>query len=158
MVATSLRNGSKIIPKWSQHGCQMGPGGLLEASWRSLGAGLGGPRRAPEQLWRPLGGVLEAWEHLRGVLVAPGAFAESSWSHLGTLVGPNGSHFGGLLGALFGILFETPFSTRFFVQWALFLGQFWARFSRVSEYTQGLLARRCNMQSPLNFLSVVHTF
>ena len=118
------------------------PGGLLEGSWSRPG----GPRGAPEQLWRPLGGVLEAWEHLRGVLVAPGAFAESSWSHLGTLVGPNGSHFGGLLGALFGILFETPFSTRFFVQWALFLGPFWARFLRVSECTQGLLARRCHMQ------------
>ena len=78
---------------------------VLGASWKGPGGGLGGPRRAPEQLWRPLGGVLEAWEHLRGVLVAPGAFAESSWSHLGTLVGPNGSHFGGLLGALFGILF-----------------------------------------------------
>ena len=38
LVATSLRNCSKIAPKWSQHGCQMSPGGLLEASWRSLGA------------------------------------------------------------------------------------------------------------------------
>ena len=123
--------------------------GPLGVSWKGPGGGLGGPRRAPEQLWRPLGGVLEAWEPLRGDLVAPGALAEGSWSHLGTLVGPNGSHFGGLLGALFGILFETPFSTRCFVQRALFWGSFWVRFLRVSEYTQGLLARRCNMQKPL---------
>ena len=32
-VATSLRNDSKNAPKWNQHGCQIGPGGLLEASW-----------------------------------------------------------------------------------------------------------------------------
>ena len=27
-----------MAPKWYQHGYQMGPGGLLEASWRPLGA------------------------------------------------------------------------------------------------------------------------
>ena len=38
MVATSLRNCSNMAPKLCQHGCQLGPGGLLEASWRPLGA------------------------------------------------------------------------------------------------------------------------
>ena len=38
MVATSLRNDTSMAPKLRQHGCQLGPGGLLEASWRPLGA------------------------------------------------------------------------------------------------------------------------
>ncbi len=65
IVATSLRNGSKIIPKWSQHGCQMGPGGLLEASWRSLGA------------------LRKAWSAKGGLPVDYGRLLDASWSDLG---------------------------------------------------------------------------
>ena len=64
MVATSLRNGSKIVPKWSQHGCQMGPGGLLEASWRSIGA------------------LKEVWSAKWGPHMG------HSWTSLGSLLGP----------------------------------------------------------------------
>ena len=61
MVATSLQNGSKIVPKWHQHGCQMGSGSPLEASWKSLGAlkRLGRQRGDFQGLmgraWTPLG-------------------------------------------------------------------------------------------------------
>ena len=65
IVATSLRNGSKIVPKWSQHGCQMGPGGLLEASWRSLGA------------------LRKAWSAKGGLPVDYGRLLDASWSDLG---------------------------------------------------------------------------
>ena len=65
IVATSLRNGSKIIPKWSQHGCQMGPGGLLEASWRSLGA------------------LRKAWSAKGGLPVDYGRLLDASWSDRG---------------------------------------------------------------------------
>ena len=65
IVATSLRNGSKMVPKWSQHGCQMGPGGLLEASWRSLGA------------------LKKAWSAKGGLPGAYGALLEASWVALG---------------------------------------------------------------------------
>ena len=66
MVATSLRNYSKMIPKWSQHGCQMGPGGLLAASWRSLGA------------------LKKAWSAKGGLPVAYGTLLDASWGALGT--------------------------------------------------------------------------
>ena len=65
MVATSLRNGSKIASKWSQHGCQMGPGGLLEGSWRSLG------------------GRRKAWSAKWGLPVDYGRLLDASWSDLG---------------------------------------------------------------------------
>ena len=71
---------------------------------------------------------MEAWEILRGVLVAPGALVESSWSHLGTLLGANGSHLGARVGSLVGILFETPFRPRPFVAWVPCEGPFWDRF------------------------------
>ena len=65
IVATSLRNGSKIVHKWSQHGCQMGPGGRLEASWRSLGA------------------LRKAWSAKGGLPVDYGRLLDASWSDLG---------------------------------------------------------------------------
>ena len=64
MVATSLQNGSKIVPKWHQHGCQMGSGSPLEASWRSLGAlkrlgrRRGGFQGLMGRAWTPLGTLL----------------------------------------------------------------------------------------------------
>ena len=65
MVATSHRNCSKIVPKWSKYGCQMGPGGLLEVSWRSLGA------------------LRKAWSAKGGLPVAYGTLLDASWSDLG---------------------------------------------------------------------------
>ena len=65
MVATSHRNCSKIVPKWSKYGCQMGPGGLLEASWRSLGA------------------LKKAWSAKGGLPGAYGALLDASWVALG---------------------------------------------------------------------------
>ena len=62
MVASSLRNGSKMAPKWYQHGCQMGPGGLLETSWRSRGA------------------LKEAWSAKGGLPGAYGALLDASWA------------------------------------------------------------------------------
>ena len=65
MVATSLQNGSKIVPKWHQHGCQMGSGSPLEASWESLGA--------LKRLGRRRGGLPGAY----------GARLDASWDALG---------------------------------------------------------------------------
>ena len=65
MVATSHRNCCKIVPKWSKYGCQMGPGGLLEVSWRSLGA------------------LRKAWSAKGGLPVAYGTLLDASWSDLG---------------------------------------------------------------------------
>ena len=74
MVATSPRNCSKMVPKWYQHGCQIGPGGLLEGSWRSL--------RALRQAWSAKGGLPGAY----------GALLEASWVALGVENwGPKGS-------------------------------------------------------------------
>ena len=65
MVATSLQNGSKMAPTWCQHGCQMGPGGVLEASWR------------------PLGALKKAWSAKEGLPGAYGALLDASWGALG---------------------------------------------------------------------------
>ena len=54
-----------MAPKWCQHGCQMGPGGLLEASWRSLGA------------------LKKAWSAKGGLPGAYGALLDASWVALG---------------------------------------------------------------------------
>ena len=59
MVPTSLRNGSIMDLKWYQHGCQIGPGGLLEASWRSLAA--------LKRAWSAKGGLPGAY----GALLVP---------------------------------------------------------------------------------------
>ena len=61
MVATSHRNGFNILPKWYQYGCQMDPGGLLEASWRLLGA------------------LKKAWSAKGWLPGAYGALLERSW-------------------------------------------------------------------------------
>ena len=65
MVATSLRNCSKMAPKWLPNGSQIGPGGLLEGSWRSLGA------------------LKKAWSAKGGLPGAYGALLEASWVALG---------------------------------------------------------------------------
>ena len=65
MVATSLRNGSKMVPKWYQHGWEMGPGGLLEA------------------LWRPFEDLKKAWSAKGGLPGADGALLDASWGALG---------------------------------------------------------------------------
>ena len=65
MVATSPRNCSKMAQTWYQHGCQIGPGGLLEGSWRSLGA------------------LKKAWSAKGGLPGAYGALLEASWVALG---------------------------------------------------------------------------
>ena len=54
-----------MAPKWYQHGCQIGPGGLLEASWRSFG------------------GLNEAWSAKGGLPGAYGALLEAFWVALG---------------------------------------------------------------------------
>ena len=59
------QNGSKMAPKWCQHGCQMGPGGVLEASWRRVGA------------------IKKAWSAKGGLPGAYGALLEASWGALG---------------------------------------------------------------------------
>ena len=65
MLATALRNRSKMTPKWFQNGSQIGPGGLLEGSWRSLGA------------------LKQAWSAKGGLPGAYGALLEASWVALG---------------------------------------------------------------------------
>ena len=65
MVATSLRHGSQMVPTWLPNGPWRLLGGLLEASWR------------------PLGALKKAWS-AKGVLpVAYGALLDASWSALG---------------------------------------------------------------------------
>ena len=68
MVATSLRNCSKMAPKWFPNGSQMAPKLALEASWTALGGlleflvRLGRPRGDFQGLmgrsWKPLGSLL----------------------------------------------------------------------------------------------------
>ena len=65
VVGKSLIEGSKMVPKWCQHGCQMGPGGVLEASWRRLGA------------------FKKAWSAKGGLPGADGALLDASWGALG---------------------------------------------------------------------------
>ena len=65
MVATSLRIGSKMAPTWCPHGCQMGPGGLLEACWRSLEA------------------LKQAWSAKWRLPLAYGRLLDASWGALG---------------------------------------------------------------------------
>ena len=74
-AATSLRNGLTISPKWHQYGCQMGPGGLLEGSWRPIGA--------LKRLGRPRGGfqgcVGRSWTPLRAFLEPKKVVLNGSW-------------------------------------------------------------------------------
>ena len=72
MVAKSLLKGSKMAPKWGQHGCQMGPGGLLEASWGPLGAS-----------WVPLRALKKAWLAKGWLPGAYGTLLDGSWGALG---------------------------------------------------------------------------
>ena len=65
IVATWLRNCSSMTTKLYQHGFQMEPGGLLEVSWRSLGA--------LKKAWLAKGGLPDAYETL----------LEASWGALG---------------------------------------------------------------------------
>ena len=72
-----------MTPNWSEHGPNMGPGGLLESSWSCPGS--------LEVSWRPLGALLErswtppghfkqSWERL---LAAPRA----PWRPVSTILG-----------------------------------------------------------------------
>ena len=98
----SDQHGGNIAPTWFQNCPKMAPIWLPNGPWKPLGGLL-------EVSWGPLGGLLESWEPLRGVSIAPGALGERSWSHLGTLLSPNGFYSGPLWGSLFGILFEPLF-------------------------------------------------
>ena len=54
-----------MAPRWGQHGCQMGPEGLLDVSWR------------------PLGALEKAWSAKEGLPVAYGTLLDASWGALG---------------------------------------------------------------------------
>ena len=64
-VKNGSLHGSKMAPKWFQNGSQIGPGGLLEGSWRSLGA-LKKAWSAKGGLPGAYGSLLEASRGARG--------------------------------------------------------------------------------------------
>ena len=122
MTATSLQHCSKMALKWSQHGCQMGPGGV------------------PGRPWRPLGGLLE-------LLKMPGRLRGGFWGRMGRYGRPLEAHFGFPFESLFGSFLGANFWTPFVVDFLRFGGPFRGRFLRVSEHKKRLLARRFNMQN-----------
>ena len=67
-----------------------------------------GPWRVPGGSWKPL-------STSGGVLGGAAGIPEGSRSRIGVVLGPSGSHLGGLLDSLFGAFFGTEFGTRFLI-------------------------------------------